>query len=632
MTHYQRPKQYGSWSSPLTPGELAQARKFSDVGWEQGGQTLVWREERGESAVLVCQSDPCNASRDVTQDINIRARVGYGGGDFTVGSATVFFVSENGLYRQPLDGGSPDRLVPACADFASPALSPDGSCLACVCSWGERDCLVLASTSGLNWPVQLDSSTGFYMQPCWHPEGRMLAWVGWNEPNMPWDGTALYLAELDTGRGPLQAKSIRIVVGDPAGAIAIFQPSFSPDGRFLAYVSDETGWSNIHLLDLETGSTRLLVQEEAEHAVPAWAQGLRTYDWSGDGREVFYIRSKNGFQTVHRQRIRAKRPQKIAGELSAYSAFRQIAVSRSTGEMALIASSPCLSPRVITCNTRGQVRIRSRSGSERIMEYCSQPRPVHLKTEYEGTDCFGLYYPPSNPAFRGDGLPPAVIRIHGGPTGQYVAEYRADTQFLTSRGYGVFELNYRGSSGYGRAFSQLLQGNWGIRDVEDVHEAGRYLIAQRLADPRRLIIMGASAGGYTVLRAMISYPGYFRAGVCLYGVSNLMALARDTHRFERHYLDRLVGKLPDEADKYRQLSPLFFADRIRDPLALFHGEEDKVVPRTQSDRIVFNLAQHGVPHLYRVYPGEGHGWRKPETIKDFYQQLETFLLEHVFGA
>jgi dipeptidyl aminopeptidase/acylaminoacyl peptidase len=629
MTHFQRPKQFGLWSSPLTAAEVAHTKKFTDVAWEADGQALVWREERGEVALLVCQSDPCDAPLELTPDINVRARVGYGGGDFSVGSDTIFLVSESGLYRQRLAGGA-ERLVPACANFASPVVSPDGKYLACVASWEEKDCLVLVSTSGLNWPVQLDSSAGFYMQPCWHPDGNTLAWIGWDAPNMPWDGTALYLAEMDVSRGTPQPKSIRIVAGDPTGDTAIFQPSFSPGGGFLAYVSDQMGWSNIHLLDLHTASTRILVQEEAEHAPPAWTQGLRTYDWSPDGKALFYIRSKNGLQTVLRQAVHAKRSVRIAGELSEYSAFRQIAVSPRTGELALIASSPCLPPRVITCNEQGQVRVRCRSGPETITpEYCSRPRSLHWKEGADGADCFGLYYAPLNPAFRDDGAPPAVVRVHGGPTGQYVAEYRFETQFFTSRGYAVLELNYRGSSGYGRDFLQLLHGNWGVRDVEDAYEAGRFLIRKKLADPRRLVIMGASAGGYTVLRTMISYPGFFRAGVCLYGVSNLLALARDTHRFERHYVTKLIGKLPEETDKYRRLSPLFSADRIKDPLALFHGEDDKIVPKAQSDRIAFNLALHGVPHLYRVYPGEGHGWRKPETITDFYQQLEAFLLDNV---
>jgi dienelactone hydrolase len=628
MTHFQRPLEYGLWSSPLTPCELAQARKFTDLAWDPDGAFLIWREERGGNAVLVCQSDPCNAPWDVTPDLNVRARVGYGGGDFAIGRETVFFVAEKGLYRQSFRSGTAERLVPGCANFASPAVSPDGSLLACVGSSAERDCLVLLSTSGLNWPVQLHGSSGFYMQPCWHPGGQMLAWVGWDQPNMPWDGTALYLAELDTERSTPQPRSIRIVAGDPTGSKAIFQPNFSPDGLYLAYVSDETGWSNLHLLDLTTGDSRVLVEEEADHGLPAWTQGLRTYDWSPDASALFFIRSKDGFQTVNRQAISSRRPRRIGGELADYSAFRQLAVSGRTGELALIASSPSLPPRMITCNSQGRVRIRCRSGPEHLtQEYYSTPRVQHWRRQ--GIDRFGLYYPPLNPAFKGSGLPPAIIRVHGGPTGQYVAEYRCETQFFTSRGYAVLELNYRGSSGYGREYSQLLQGNWGIRDVEDAYEAGRFLIDRKLADPRRLVIMGASAGGFTVLRTMITYPGFFRAGICLYGISNLMALRRDTHRFECHYLENLVGKLPEEGEKYRRLSPLFSADRIRDPLALFHGEDDKIVPRTQSDRIVFKLALHGVPHLYRVYPGEGHGWRKPETIRDFYQQLDTFLLENV---
>jgi dipeptidyl aminopeptidase/acylaminoacyl peptidase len=225
--------------------------------------------------------------------------------------------------------------------------------------------------------------------------------------------------------------------------------------------------------------------------------------------------------------------------------------------------------------------------------------------------------------------PPTIIKIHGGPTSHYSADYHGDTQFFTSRGFAVLELNYRGSSGYGRDYMESLRGQWGVLDVEDTRSAAQNLISEGLADPKRLVLMGGSAGGFTLLLSLIAHPGFFRAAVCRYGVSNLFTLATDTHKFERHYLDSLVGTLPKDEERFRKRSPVFSASNIQDPLAIFQGEMDKVVPKSQSDEIVASLSRRGVPHLYQVYPGEGHGWRKSETIQDYYTQVEDFLGRYV---
>ena len=201
--------------------------------------------------------------------------------------------------------------------------------------------------------------------------------------------------------------------------------------------------------------------------------------------------------------------------------------------------------------------------------------------------------------------------------------------FSSAGGFAVLELNYRGSWGYGKAYVNALKGTWGVIDVEDTRSAAEYLVSQDLAHRKQLILMGGSAGGYTVLMSLIAYPGFFRAGICRYGVSNLFTLAADTHKFEEHYLDSLVGTLPQDEKLYRERSPVFSAHKIRDPLAIFQGEEDQVVPRAQSDEIVQSLAERKVSHLYRTYAGEGHGWRKSETIQDYYESLEQFLSEHV---
>ncbi len=627
------------WTSPLGAVDLATELRLSDVQWDSNGNSIVWREERSDRGVLVCESPYGSAFRDLTTDLSVRAQVGYGGGDFTVSRGLVYFVAEGRLFRRSLSHNKTSPITPSCGQIAAPVVSPDGRYLVYVHSTEGVDVLATVDTAGANWPAKLSEGHDFYMQPCWHRDNTRMAWIGWDHPHMPWDSSALYLAELTLEGALPVVKTERMVAGGAKEEIAVFQPAFSPDGCHLSYVSNANGWFNLYLYNLESKTVELLVEEEAEHGLPAWVQGLRTYGWTANGSALYFLRLKDGFSSLVRFDLRTKKQEIIQSELGTYSSFQQISVSPREERVALIASSPVISPRVITGSRTGQVKVHRRNGFEALVGDCfSRPKAVSwsVKPSMDETDdptnCHGLYYPPLNPGFWSHGLPPAIIKIHGGPTSQYRACYEADTQFFTSRGFAVLELNYRGSSGYGRAYMEVLKGRWGVLDVEDAHAAAVFLVESRLADPDHLAIMGGSAGGYTVLMSLITHPGLFRAGVCRYGVSNLFTLALSTHKFEQHYLDFLVGTLPKDISCYRQRSPIFLVDRIQNPLAVFQGDEDQVVPRSQSDEIVQNLARRGVPHLYRVFKGEGHGWRKSETIRSYYKVVEAFLKEHLIAS
>ena len=276
--------------------------------------------------------------------------------------------------------------------------------------------------------------------------------------------------------------------------------------------------------------------------------------------------------------------------------------------------------------------IEARSGGESLApEFLPPPRGITWKAP-DGSPVYGLYTPPSHPEYAGQGLPPAILHIHGGPTSQTPVAYSPETAYFTSRGYAYLAVNYRGSSGYGRSYRNALRQRWGEVDIEDAAGAAQALVDQGLADPGKIVIEGGSAGGYTVLNALIHYPGRFKAGICEYGVSNLFTLAMDTHKFEERYLDSMVGPLPEASARYHDWSPIFHADAIRDPLAVFQGKDDKVVPQAQSDEIVAALRQRGVPHIYRLYDGEGHGFRKRETIIDYLKETERFLQQYVLFA
>jgi dipeptidyl aminopeptidase/acylaminoacyl peptidase len=277
-------------------------------------------------------------------------------------------------------------------------------------------------------------------------------------------------------------------------------------------------------------------------------------------------------------------------------------------------------------------RTIARSSSENISpDYLAMPEAITWQAE-DGSTVFGLYYRPANPNYQSAGLPPAVIHIHGGPTSQATVRYDADISYFTSRGYAWLEVNHRGSTGYGYTYQNKLYHRWGDVDVEDAVSGARTLIDRVLANPKQLIIMGGSAGGYTVLNSLVRYPGVFKAGVSLYGISNLFALDQDTHKFEAFYNASLIGVLPEAAERYHAWSAVFHAERIQDALAIFQGSEDVVVPPSQSEEIVKKLRQRGVPHLYQLYEGEGHGFRKNETLLDFYQRVESFFQQQVLFA
>jgi len=634
---------YGLWPSPVTPASLAQSLRLADVAWDSDGETLVWLEGRSDRGVLACAS-PGQAFRDLTTTLSVRARVGYGGGDMAVAGGYVYFVAhderagEGRLYRQPLAAGEARPITPRFGHMASPAPSPDGRWVAYVYTHEGEDGLAIVDAEGKGWPQKLVGGQDFYMQPCWSPDGARLAWVSWDHPNMPWDSTMLKVATLDMSGPGLPAVAEVQTLVDKAD-VAVFQPQFSPDGRALAYVSDEGGWGNLWLHDLETGESYPLTTDPVDVIQPAWIQGRRRYGFGANGRCIFTVRNEAGFDRLWVYDLDARESHAVHSPLDGYSSLAQIAVAPGTGTLAVIASSATVGARVVTwspacpsfAGASAEHVVRRATGETIHAADLAVPQPVQWAAG-DGTMVHGLYYPPTSSRYTGAGLPPAIVNVHGGPTGQTVADYNARAQFFATRGYAYLEVNYRGSTGYGKPYMAALRGQWGVLDVEDTFGGARYLVDAGLADGDRLVIMGGSAGGYTVLKCLVDRPGFFRAALCLYGVSNMFTLAADTHKFEQRYLDSMLGPLPEASAVYHERSPIFYADRIVDPIAVFQGEVDRVVPKAQAETIVESLRRRGVPHEYYLYEGEGHGWRKRETIEAFYQAVERFLRQCVIYA
>ncbi len=523
---------YGLWDSPLSPERMAGGKGFGDVAWEAGG-TLLWLEKRPDRNALVVQGPGLDAPRDLNVGFSARSGIGYGGGEYTAAGGHAFFVdAETGqLFRQTLSAGLPQPVTPAFGAAAAPVLSPDGRWLLYVHTHAGADSLAIVDARGLRWPGQLVTGDDFYMQPCWHPAGDRIAWIAWNHPQMPWDGARLYTGRLLIHPGAVPLIMDTAVAAGEDGQAAVFQPQFSPDGRTLAYVSDAEGFWQIYLIELASGEHRRLADDGFEYGLPAWVQGMRTYEFSPDGKMIFAVRHKNGFASLVRITLSTG-----VGEVlpldAGYHWLEQPAVSPDGEQVALIASGSRQPPQVVTVRSGGEVKVRARSAAEDLpREFYPIPEPLSWETG-AGSLVHGLFYQPANPSFQGEGLPPLVVAIHGGPTSQATAGFEARYAFLTSRGYAVLAVNYRGSPGYGRAYRQALHGNWGIYDVEDAVSGVHRLLADGRVNPDRLAIEGGSAGGLTVLLALIRYPGLFKAGILRYPLVNLLSIRDSSFKFE----------------------------------------------------------------------------------------------------
>lgn len=626
---------FGLWPSPIKPSHLAGATSFSNVAWDHDG-TLLWRENRsGRSGALLVQSPDGHAPRDLNDSYSARGGVGYGGGAFTVGGGVVFFVEAETqrIYRQPTHAkgtqseGQARPITPEFGAAASPVLSPDGRWLLYVHSYEGKDSLAIVDPEGQSWPQQWVTGDDFYMQPCWHPRGDQIAWVAWNHPQMPWDGTTLHLAQIDPTQR--QLKDVITIAGDHQ--TSIFQPQFSPDGRYLAYIADPTGWWHLYLYDLGTGQYRQLTSGEAEYGVPAWLQDFRTYGFNGAGDTIYIIRNKAGFSRLEQIDIASEACVQIPVD-ERYTWLEQIAVHPSAARVALIASGGCTPSRVITIDVEKGARIWRRATSE-VLPTSAYVAPDAIQwTGLDGGTVHGLFYPPQTEASVVATLPPLIVMVHSGPTTQRGAKFYPEVQFFVSRGYAVLQVNYRGSTGYGRAYRDALKCNWGIYDVQDTVSGVQYLVEQNLVDGDKALIIGSSAGGFTALKALVDYPDIFAAGICSYAVVNHFSTALDTHKFEAHYSDSLLGPLPEAAAIYRERSPIFAVDRIKKPVAVFQGGKDKVVLPEQAEELVAALRRNGVPHVYHLYPEEGHGFRQPETLEHFYTTVDKFLKQFVLFA
>jgi dipeptidyl aminopeptidase/acylaminoacyl peptidase len=635
---------YGSWKSPITSDLIvAQITILTDV--RLAGDNIYWLEGRPQEQgrnVIVRAGPDGNAMDFTPAGFNARTRVHeYGGASWLVAGEICIFsnFADQRLYRHRTGQCVPEPLTPEPPSSTHHWRYGDG-----VIDQGRRRWIgVREDHTGEGEPVNaivaidLDrpgSSPGrvlvgehdFFCSARLSPDGRRMVWLAWDHPNMPWNGTTLYLADIGVDGAPAR---IRVVAG--GAAESVFQPEWSPDGDEIIFVSDRTGWWNLYACEVATGTTRPLCPMQVEFGAPQWNLGMSMYVFAG-AKRIICAYTRAGLGQLALLDLTSASLQTIETGFTEFGS-----VCAAGDQVVFRGGSPDRPTSIVTLDlSTGQYRILKQAtdlldrNEPRVADYLTKVEPVEFPTT-GGKTAFGLFYPPYNPDYAGsaDERPPLLVKCHGGPTSSASSTLNLGVQFWTSRGIAVLDVNYGGSTGFGREYRERLRLNWGIVDVDDCVNGAKFLAQQGLVDLKRVVISGGSAGGYTTLAAL-AFRDFFQGGASYYGVSDAAALARDTHKFEARYLDSLIGPYPQEEARYRERSPVYHADRLSKPVIFFQGSEDAVVPPNQTEVMVEALRRNGNAVGYFLFVGEQRGFRQAANIKRCLDAELTFYAVEVF--
>ncbi len=629
---------YGTWASAITP-ELMVA---SNIGLSQPfvfDGALYWMEsrpqEQGRSVIVKRMLQQDTTSEVLPAEYNCRTRVHeYGGASYLPTAAGVFFVNFNDQQVYLCDHDTGVRKITSHSElrFADFAYSAQQQMLVAV---AERHHADLSEPE--NQLVAVDINSGqvhtlhqgedFYASASFSPDGSHLCWLSWNHPNMPWDGTTLWVASVAEG---LAIETPEKVAGGDQESV--FQPQWSPQSE-LYYVSDRSNWWNIYAAN----GHRNVCAMDAEFGMPQWIFGMRRYAFVNDATIVSSY-TQAGEESLVTIDVHSGQITNLPRQHSSYES-----VYAAEGSVCYIAQSPHSFPSLYVEDIGSLATTGTQIISASTLSLNTADVSTGQAISYEsagGAKAHGFYYPPCNAQWAGpaDELPPLIVMIHGGPTSATHNDLSLKIQFWTNRGFAVFDSNYRGSTGFGRQYRDALKGQWGVADVEDCDYAVRYLAGQNLIDKQRVAIRGGSAGGFTTLAAL-AMTDAFKAGASLYGVTDLTALAEDTHKFESRYLDTLVGPYPQQEALYQERSPISHADSINCPVIFLQGLDDKVVPPSQAEMMIDVLVKKGLQVAYVPFEGEGHGFRQSKNIIKalsaelwFYAQVFGFTSDPVEGV
>jgi dipeptidyl aminopeptidase/acylaminoacyl peptidase len=628
---------YGTWTSPITAKKIAEGTT-SILNLLTDGTDTYWCELRpaNRGRYTIVKRDVDGKTSDITpSDFNARTFVHeYGGGAFAVRDGIVYssnasdhkiYVMKPGQLPVPLTQGQQRIELNGTQQwqgtrFADMHVSRKG-----LIAIGEdhqplreaENFLALISLETGN-VIKIASGYDFYSSPAISHDEKSIAWICWNHPELPWTQTELWIGELDEQGHIIHPKQI---AGDVPESI--FQPQWSPDGTLYFVTDRDRGWWNLHRY--RNGLIENVCPMEAEVAEPLWVFERSTYAFFGD--RILFAYNQNGKWNLAILDPESKTWKKIQREGNYYQQLRS-----GKDCVQLLESYPNKPEALIQIDPLPGLPTRTlRINPQQIEEEGYISAPTHIQYKSNGRTAYGIYFAPKNKDFQApEGeKPPLVVMIHGGPTSQSRPAFSLARQFWTSRGFAVFDVNYGGSTGYGREYRYALNGNWGVVDVEDCANGALYLAQQGLVDPDKLVIRGGSAGGYTTLAAL-AFHTIFKAGASYFGVADITALGNDTHKFEKRYFDHLIGKYPEEKALWESRSPINSIDTIHSPLILFQGEEDRIVPKNQSEMIYEALKKRGIPTEIHIYPEEEHGFRQAKNIIHSLEREAEFYQE-VFG-
>jgi len=608
---------FGAWESPISAREIA-----------AGGTSLQALSASGDSVYLI-ESRPSEMGRQVLlrlpsrgdfsectpSNFNTRTRVHeYGGGDYWVHEGVIFAVSfsDQRVYRIDDEESEPVAITPRSEianslRYANGTVSSDGSTIYCV-QENHLDPehilnqIVCFPSDGSIDPRVIFSGTDFVSSPKISPDGLTLTWLSWDHPNMPWDGTQLHMAQINSDGGLSNRK---LIAGGSEESIT--QPTWSPDG-VLHFISDRSGWWNLYFFENEE-ITRL-VELDADFAGPDWQFGFSSYDFMADSSVICTYKDRDRDILIKVGREDSV-PEKIQND---YSSISDVSVLNDV--IYFIGSSPVVPAELVSISLAENTINTLRQSREATIDasFISEAEFIEFDTT-ESAKSFALFYPPKHAHSQGapDEKPPLLVMSHGGPTSATSTSYNLAIQYWTSRGIAVVDVNYRGSSGFGRAYRNALRNQWGVFDTADCIAAARFLEQRGDVDGSRMAIRGGSAGGYTTLCAL-TFHDVFQAGASYYGVADAEILATETHKFESRYLDQLMGPYPAARDVYVSRSPIHYANQIRAAVIVFQGLEDQIVPPAQAELMVDGLVQNKLPHVYMTFRGEQHGFRQAANI------------------
>lgn len=613
---------FGSWHSPITSENvIGSSLKLSSLHIDDGYIYYIEGrpKEKGRSVLMKIYPSQEKTEECLIEEYSVRTKVHeYGGKCYTCKKGEIYFVNgkNQAIYHKSSAGDLSLFFEKKGLRFADLELTSSFLYVVVEDLNPSQESNYLARICLKTKTLEiLARGYDFYAAPRVSPDGSHLAFFCWNHPNMPWDGSELYTLSLNDFTMTLISGGIEESITHPMW----------DKNNVLYFVSDKTGWWNLY--KYHEKSIKPLYPVELEFGAAHWIFGVERYCFLPDGK-LAAIGTKKGIDSLYILDVENHTLEKLDTPFTALSDLYYV-----DHHLIFMASSPSVPSSIFSyhLSTRKITALKSSSDFNIEKDFIPEVEAISFKTEGALT-CYGFYYPPTHPHFSGNmqELPPLILRCHGGPTTHTPPRFNMETLYFTSRGFAVFEINYGGSTGYGRLYRNRLRRNWGVVDAYDCINAAHHLIKNSLVDPKKLIIKGSSAGGYTVLQAL-SQSQLFSIGVCYYAVSDLEALLKDTHKFEAHYLDHLIGPYPEDKKTYVERSPIHHSKKISTPIIFFQGQDDTVVFPSQSEKMYQALQEKKIPVAYYLFENESHGFRNAETLKKCIEEELSFYKKHLLN-